>query len=282
MSLPRLAPYAVSLTADTQRMREEQRVRQKMAERQRRRELKARETLRRQVIEMAIEEARQMERPRDVTIQLEQQKKTLAAMGAAHADERHALLRGSLYRRFYEPTTEEREQREENWHRRRSEHRLQRDARLAQIQVCANCSRPVCSRSSRVPLNDAKPCVRLPILFSCRPSRTRGPTRLPWPVSGSCMAPGSALVNGSSRSPPRPRRPLCTRRSARHERDSGESPVYVVNCFSLWLCPRPRRTAHVPGEMNVHGLLFCDVLQDVRGLTMTHALYVYSCIGEEH
>jgi hypothetical protein len=135
-SLPRLAPYARSLTADCQRIQEEQRVRSKIAERERRRELKQRESLRRQVVQMVIDEMAQQERPREIAIQLEQQKKSLAAIGAAHADDRYALQRSSLYRRFYEPTREEREQREENWHRRRSEHRLQRDARLAQIQVC--------------------------------------------------------------------------------------------------------------------------------------------------
>ena len=135
-SLPRLAPYARSLTADCQRIQEEQRVRSKIAERERRRELKQRESLRRQVVQMVIDEMAQQERPREIAIQLEQQKKSLAAIGAAHADDRYALQRSSLYRRFYEPTREEREQREDNWHRRRSEHRLQRDARLAQIQVC--------------------------------------------------------------------------------------------------------------------------------------------------
>ena len=135
-SLPRLAPYARSLTADCQRIQEEQRVRSKIAERERRRELKQRESLRRQVVQMVIDEMAQQERPREIAIQLEQQKKSLAAIGAAHADDRYALQRSSLYRRFYEPTREELEQREDNWHRRRSEHRLQRDARLAQIQVC--------------------------------------------------------------------------------------------------------------------------------------------------
>ena len=111
-------------------------MRSKIAERERRRELKQRESLRRQVVQMVIDEMAQQERPREIAIQLEQQKKSLAAIGAAHADDRYALQRSSLYRRFYEPTREELEQREDNWHRRRSEHRLQRDARLAQIQVC--------------------------------------------------------------------------------------------------------------------------------------------------
>ena len=134
-SLPRLAPYARSLTADCQRIQEEQRVRSKIAERERRRELKQRESLRRQVVQMVIDEMAQQERPREIAIQLEQQKKSLAAIGAAHADDRYALQRSSLYRRFYEPTREEREQREENWHRRRSEHRLQRDARRVEVDA---------------------------------------------------------------------------------------------------------------------------------------------------
>lgn len=156
MPLPRLAPYAVSLTATAQRMQEEQRVRIKMAERQRRQDLKQRETLRQQVVLMAIEEARQLDRPREVAMQLEQRKKSLAAIGAAHADERHMMLRGSLYRRFYEPTPEEREQREENWHRRRSEHRLQRDARLAQLQSLENARSYSLARASEERLVGAR------------------------------------------------------------------------------------------------------------------------------
>ena len=133
----RLAPYAVSLTADNQRAGEEARVRVKMAERQRRRDAKAREALRKQVVQMALEEARELEQPREVAAVLEQQKRYLAAVGAQHADDRHAHMRSRLYQRFYEPTPFEVAEREENWQRRRAEHRLQRDARLSQIHVRA-------------------------------------------------------------------------------------------------------------------------------------------------
>ena len=203
-------------------------MRSKIAERERRRELKQRESLRRQVVQMVIDEMAQQERPREIAIQLEQQKKSLAAIGAAHADDRYALQRSSLYRRFYEPTREEREQREENWHRRRSEHRLQRDARLAQIQVC------VCalSRGSapllypRVAFSHAFTLVLSPSLSHTthihshrgpiatapsvhRPSRKHARTRSPRRAKGGSWKRRGDMGSGSRKSPRRLAPPRC-------------------------------------------------------------------------
>ena len=133
-----LSPYAISLAADGQRAKEEERVRLKMVERQRKKDSQAREALRKQVVQLALEEARQLEKPRELAAALEQQKRHLASIGSMHADERHGEMRRQLYRRFYEPTPFEVEEREENWQRRRLEHRLQRGARLAQIQAAEN------------------------------------------------------------------------------------------------------------------------------------------------
>ena len=197
----RLAPYAASLTADYQQVNEETRVRVKMAERQRRRDATAREALRKQVVQMALQEARELEQPREVAAVLEQQKRYLAAVGAQHADDRHAHMRSRLYQRFYEPTSFEVAEREENWQRRRAEHRLQRDARLSQIHVRA-AQHTLCQSNSLTLLPATSRLGRLltrslfsPMPSRGRPSSPRAPPCWQRRRRSACLVRGSGLAS---------------------------------------------------------------------------------------
>ena len=131
----RLSPYCVSLKADGERVEAEARVRQQVQQRQRRQEERKRELMRHQVVQAALEEARKAVQPLETVVMLEQQKRLRAFDQVQKVDDKYAAARADLTRRFYEPTLQEREERDARWHHRRVQHQVQRETLRSHIQV---------------------------------------------------------------------------------------------------------------------------------------------------
>lgn len=143
----RLAPYAVSLAADGQRATEEFRVADKVTKSRTRQQLLARAQLEDHITRLALEEAHRQVRPMRSRASMDEQKRFLASLDVERAEERAAAVRADGRRRFWEASPALvgvsaastnsllAEQREVDFQRRRIEHQLQRDARIAQLQA---------------------------------------------------------------------------------------------------------------------------------------------------
>lgn len=196
--------YGVSLAAAHERASEEARVRDKMAQKQQRRQAKDKEELRQRVLQLALHEAQRSGQTQETAAMLEEQKRFTASISVQRADERYALVRSDLSRRFYEPTPAEQEQREEDFQRRRVEHRLQREARVAQIEVrsTASCQTPLALLPSSTYARARK--VEQLSKSSFRSPRRRASTSAhqPWqpPVRRGCLVPERGPCGGCKRS----------------------------------------------------------------------------------
>ena len=161
--------YGVSLSANAQRAGEEARVRAKMAERQQRQQKHVRELLRRQVVQLALEEEQRNARnPRVIAQEMEQRKRLDASLEVAKSDDVYQHLRTDLSRRFIEPCTAawsddrihrdllEKDAREADFQQRRIEHRLQHRALRAQIQESEEAKAQLLAAYSEAKWLDAK------------------------------------------------------------------------------------------------------------------------------
>ena len=128
-------PYAVNLKADHERCLEEARVRQQMEERQRKQEEKMREMIRRQIVQAAMEESRELPEPLEVVAALEDEKRVRAWSGLLKVDDRYHAARSDLRRRFYEPTLEEQDRRDVAYMQRKAFHGMERDARRSELDA---------------------------------------------------------------------------------------------------------------------------------------------------
>ena len=140
----RLAPYAASQTAALERTMQEERVKVKMAERQRRREAAARERLSSQAKPIALAAA------------IEEAKRRDAALAVQRVEEAYTQQRSQLLNRWYEPSLEERAEREYLFEQRRYEFGLQRDARRAMQQMTIDARTMELARQSEEKLERAR------------------------------------------------------------------------------------------------------------------------------
>ena len=135
-SLPSLlGAYKVSFIADHERISEERRLQNKIQEQQRRRQDRSIEKLRQQVIKEVFMEARHQHQPIEIVAFLEKKKRLKAFDSVQRAQDKYEALRSDPRRRNYDATPQLREHREAEFQRRRSEDRLQREARREQIQA---------------------------------------------------------------------------------------------------------------------------------------------------
>ena len=86
-----------------------------------------------QELQAALQEEKQQIAPIEVIALFEQQKRLRALYRLQHADDRHALVRSDISRRFYEPTLQEKDAREAEFQQRRIEFAMQRDYRRRQL-----------------------------------------------------------------------------------------------------------------------------------------------------
>jgi len=128
-------PYSVNMRADHERCAEEARVRSMMEQKQRKQDERLRERIRRQVVQAAIEEARQVPQPLEIVAALEDEKRVRAWSGLLKVEDRYDEIRSDLRRRFYEPTLKEREQREVTYLLRKASHAQERDARRSELNA---------------------------------------------------------------------------------------------------------------------------------------------------
>ena len=152
----RLAPYAASQTAALERTMQEERVKVKMAERQRRRDAAARERLRLQVLDLALEDFSSQAKPIALAAAIEEAKRRDAALAVQRVEEAYTQQRSQLLNRWYEPSLEERAEREYLFEQRRYEFGLQRDARRAMQQMTIDARTMELARQSEEKLERAR------------------------------------------------------------------------------------------------------------------------------
>ncbi|KAL1523147.1 hypothetical protein AB1Y20_018102 [Prymnesium parvum] len=129
-------PYAVNFAAECERIEEEQRVRRAFESARQRRGDQERERLRRQVVERARDEERQVHQLyRQKVAVMEEQKRLKALREVELANERYLRERSDIRRRFYEPPAEVVNQREEEWQMRRQQRTRDLQERLKKVEA---------------------------------------------------------------------------------------------------------------------------------------------------
>lgn len=130
------SPYAINFSAECERIEEEWRVQQAAEARQHRREAKERERLRQEVVDRAAdEESKVHQLYRQKMAILEEQKRLQALRDVHVAEAKHRKEKSDIHRRFYTPTPEVENRREEEWQRRRMQRNRELRERMKKVEV---------------------------------------------------------------------------------------------------------------------------------------------------
>ena len=116
----------------------------------------ARERLRLQVLDLALEDFSSQAKPIALAAAIEEAKRRDAALAVQRVEEAYTQQRSQLLNRWYEPSLEERAEREYLFEQRRYEFGLQRDARRAMQQMTIDARTMELARQSEEKLERAR------------------------------------------------------------------------------------------------------------------------------